>query len=90
MVLEAAAILEAGRAAGFDELWVTVASEDVALERLAGRGGLSPEEALERIRSQLSNEERIRRADVVINTDSTLDELREKVAMEWRRLLERR
>jgi dephospho-CoA kinase len=89
VVLEAAAILEAGRAASFDELWLTVVPEDVSLERLAGRGDLSREEALERLRSQLSNEERLRRADVVIDTNCTLDELKEKVAMEWRRLLER-
>jgi dephospho-CoA kinase len=89
VVLEAAAILEAEKTAGFDELWVTVAPEDVALERLAGRGGLSRQEALERLRSQLSNEERLRQADVVIDTDCSLDELKEKVAAEWHRLLER-
>lgn len=89
VVLEAAAILEAGKTAGFDELWVTVATEEVALERLAGRGGLSRKEALARIRSQLSNEERLRHADVVIDTDLSLDELKEKVTVEWRRLLER-
>jgi dephospho-CoA kinase len=89
VVLEAAAILEAGKAAGFDELWVTVAPEKVALERLAGRGGLSRQETLERLRSQFSNDERIRRADVVIDTDIPLDELKEKVAATWHKLQDR-
>jgi dephospho-CoA kinase len=86
VVLEAAAILEAGRAEGFDELWVTVAPEEVALARLAGRGDLSPEEAAARLRSQLSNEERARQADVIIDTDGTIDDVKERVAAEWRRL----
>jgi dephospho-CoA kinase len=89
VVLEAAAILEGGRGGDFDELWVTVAPEKVALERLAGRGDLSREEAVARIRSQLSDEERIRQADVVINTDCSLNELKERVAAEWQKLLDR-
>jgi dephospho-CoA kinase len=89
VVLEAAALLEAGRGGEFDELWVTAAPEDVALGRLAGRGDLSGEEAAARLRSQLSNEARLRQADVVIDTDCTLDELKQRVAVEWRKLLER-
>jgi dephospho-CoA kinase len=88
-VLEAAAMLEAGRRDDFDELWVAVAPEAVALDRLAGRGGLSREEALDRLRSQLTDEERVRQADVIIDTDCALDKLRERVAAEWGKLLER-
>ncbi len=82
-VVEAAAMLEAGRAAGFDELWVTTAPEAVALKRIAGRGGLTGDEARARIRAQLSNEARAARADVVIDTDCPLDELRAKVRGLW-------
>jgi dephospho-CoA kinase len=89
VVLEAAAMLEAGRGGDFDELWVAAAPEDVALARLAARTGLSREEALTRLRSQLTDEERVRQADVVIDTDCTLDQLKESVAAEWRKLLER-
>ena len=89
VLLEAAAMLEAGRGEDFDELWVAVAPEEVALARLEGRGGLSREEALTRLRSQLTNEERVRQADVIINTDCTLDELKQRVAAEWRKLMER-
>ena len=89
VLLEAAAMLEAGRGEDFDELWVAVAPEDVALARLEGRGVLSREEAQTRLRSQLTNEERVRQADVIINTDCTLDELKQRVAAEWRKLMER-
>jgi dephospho-CoA kinase len=89
VVLEAAAILEAGRTKGFDEIWVTIAPEELMLERVAGRGGISRKQAGARLRSQLSNEERIRQADVVIDTDCPLEMLRDRVAAEWRRLRER-
>jgi len=89
VVLEAAAMLEAGRTSQVDELWVTVAPEATVMNRLVERPGLTEEESKARIRSQMSGEERIRRADVVIDTDCTLDELKAKVLVEWRKLLAR-
>ncbi len=88
-VLEAAAMLEAGRASQVDELWVTVAPEATVMNRLVERPDLSEEESKARIRSQMSGEERIRRADVVIDTDCTLDELKNRVTKEWQKLLAR-
>jgi dephospho-CoA kinase len=89
VVLEAAALLEAGRRDSFDEVWATFAPEATARERLAGRGDLSRAEAADRIGSQLTNEERLRLADVVIDTSGSREEVREKAAAEWRKLLER-
>jgi len=89
VVLEAAAMLEAGKTAQVDELWVTVVAEATALSRLKERSGYSEEDAKSRIQSQLSNEERIKQADVVINTDCTLDELKARVTGEWEKLLQR-
>lgn len=86
VVLEAAAMLEAGRAAQVDELWVTVAPAKVVLQRLNERNGYSGEETRARIDSQMSSEERIRQADVVIDTDCTLDELKARVLAEWQKL----
>jgi len=79
VVLEAPLLLEVGWDSLVDEVWVTVASEATVLKRLQERVGLSKEESLARIRSQLSSEERIRRADVVINTDCSLDEVKTSV-----------
>ena len=87
--LEAAAMLEAGKTAQADELWVTIAPEVTVLRRIVERGGLSKQETKARIKAQLSNKERIRQADVVIDTDCTLDELKDRVATEWEKLLGR-
>jgi dephospho-CoA kinase len=89
VVLEAAAMLEAGKAAQADEIWVTSAPEATVLRRLSKRSGYSEEEAKARIRSQLTNAERIKQADVVIDTDGSLDEVKARVEVEWRKLMER-
>jgi dephospho-CoA kinase len=69
-----------------DEVWVTIAPESIVLRRLKEKFGLSEPESLARIRSQLSSEERIRHADVVINTDCSLGELKQKVKGLWQRV----
>ncbi len=86
VVLEAPLLVEAGWTSLVDEVWVVVASEPSVLGRLKGRVGLSREEALARIRSQLSNEERVKHADVVINSDGDLDGLRARVSELWQGL----
>ena len=69
-----------------DEVWVTVAPESVVLKRLKEKMGLSEQESLARIRSQLPSEGRLERADVVIDTDCRFDELRARVKELWQRL----
>ena len=85
-VVEAAALLEVGRAAWVDEVWVVTAPEAAVLKRLSGRPGLSRRAARARMRAQLSDEERIKRANVVIANDGTLDELKAKVADLWQKV----
>ena len=86
VVLEAAILIEANWTSLVDEVWVTIASEAAVIRRLKERNGLSEQQSLARIRSQISNEERLRHADVVINNDSDLNELKTRVKELWRRL----
>ena len=86
VVLEAPVLLEAGWTSLVDEVWVTVASEATILKRLKERRGLSKQKALTRIHSQLSSEEQIRHANVVINTDCSLNELKATVEKLWQKL----
>jgi dephospho-CoA kinase len=69
-----------------DEVWVTVAPESVVLKRMKEKSGLSEEQTLARIHSQLPSEERIKHADVVIDTDCTLEELEQRVRAPWDKL----
>jgi len=89
VVLEAPLLIEVGWTSSVDEVWVTVASEATVLNRLEAQKGLSPQQALARIHSQLSSEERIRHADVVIDTDCDLEELKTRVGELWQGLQSR-
>ena len=86
VVLEAPLLVEAGWTSLVNEVWVTVAPEATVLRRLRERSGLSEQESRARIHSQLPTEERMRRADVVIDTDCSLDELKARVNELWLRL----
>ena len=86
VVVEAPLLVEADWTLLVDEVWVTTAAEDTVLKRLRERTGLSETESQARIRSQLPPEEKIKSADVVIDTDCDLDELKAKVRELWRGL----
>jgi dephospho-CoA kinase len=88
-VLEAALLLEAGWDDLADEVWVTVAPPRVAAGRTSARSGLPPEQVLERIKAQMSNEERARRSHVVIDTDCDLDGTRRQTLERWAELRDR-
>ncbi len=83
VVLDAAILLEANWTPLVDEVWLTVASEPIVVQRARERTGLPEEQIRSRIRSQLSNEERKKQASVVISNDCSLDELRAKVVELW-------
>ncbi len=85
-VLEAPLFLEAGWTPLVDEVWVTTAPEATVLKRLQERTGLSEPESLARIRSQMSKEERLKHADVVINNDCDLTDLKARVSELWQSL----
>jgi len=86
VVLEAPLLIEANWTSLVDEVWVTVASESTVLRRLKEKFGLSEPESLARIGSQLPSEERTKHADVIIDTDCALGELKVKVKELWQGL----
>ena len=88
-VLEAALLFDAGWDDLTDEVWVTIAPPEVMAARTAERSGLSLEEALARVKAQMSNEERAGRAQILIDTDCPLERTRKQVDEEWQRLLAR-
>jgi dephospho-CoA kinase len=83
VVLEAAILIEANWTSLVDEVWVTTAGESAVLERLKKQRGLAEEQTLSRIRSQLSNGERLKHADVVITNEGNLEEVKARVKELW-------
>lgn len=90
MVVEAAVLLEAKWDPLTDEVWVAVTPEKVVIQRLRESKGMTEEQARDRINAQMSPEERMKRADVVIHNDSGLGELRERVLEAWKSRVEQR
>ena len=87
-VLEAALLFEAGWKPLVDEVWMTFSSEENVIRRLGDRNGLAEEQVRQRMRAQLPAEERIKGADLVVNTDGTIDEVREVVRRLWQERVE--
>ena len=85
IVIEAAIMLEAGWRF-FDRIWVVVVSREVAIARVTASRGLARAEVERRIDAQMSNAERRRVADLVIENDGTVAELRAKVEAAWHAL----
>jgi dephospho-CoA kinase len=83
VVLEAPLLIEASWTDLVDEVWVAVAPEQVVVKRLEERGGLSEEQARARIRSQISSDERAKHADIIVDTDCELSEVRARVDELW-------
>jgi dephospho-CoA kinase len=86
IVIEAAILIEAHWQPLADQIWLVVASEPVVIERLAKQRNLSPEQVRTRIAAQLSDEERLKHAHVVIRNDGSLDEVRTAVRQAWDQL----
>jgi dephospho-CoA kinase len=86
IVIEAAILIEANWQPLADQIWLVVASEPVVIERLAKKRNLSPEQVRTRIAAQLSDEERLKHAHVVIRNDGSLDEVRTAVRQAWDQL----
>ncbi len=88
-VLEAAVLIEAEWQDLVDEVWVVSVLPQAARERLMARNNMSAEDADARINSQLSNDARLTHADVVIDTDCALEEVRGRVEAAWNELANR-
>jgi len=58
-----------------DKTLLIIASEETLLERIAKRDSLTKQEARLRLRAQMSNEEKISKADEIIENNGTVDEL---------------
>ena len=88
VVLDAALLLETGLADGVDVLVVVDTTRDAQLGRLAAKG-LSARDAEARIAAQLPAEQRLARADHVVENNGSIEELGARVDELWEELRRR-
>lgn len=86
VVVEAIKLLESGMAAHYQAIWVTVCDEETQVARLMQGRNLSRDAALQRIRAQPSQEDKIAVADLVITTEGSLEKTRAQVEAAWAEL----
>ena len=79
VVLVVPLLFEAGMTDLVTEIWVVSCSPEQQLKRMIERDSLSVEQALFRINSQLSLQEKVARADVVLDNSSTPKDIFEQV-----------
>jgi dephospho-CoA kinase len=83
VVIEAIKLLEGDLRAASDSIWVSYAPEEVQLDRLMRKRGLSLEVARQRIGAQPPQEEKLAAADIVILNDGSFDDTWHQVQAAW-------
>ena len=86
VVYDVPLLVEAGRKDEFDLVVVVDARAETRIGRMMERRGMTREEALHRINSQATDSERLAIADVVIDSDGTLEHTLEQTDALWENL----
>ena len=76
-------LVETGQQEDFDVVVTIDVDHETQIQRLIARNGFSRAEAAARVDAQASSEERRTAADVVVDNNGNLDELREQIAALW-------
>ena len=84
VVIEAIKLLESDLRNRCDSIWVTDAPQEVQIERLMRKRGMSREDALQRIHSQSAQKEKLAAAKVVITNNGSYEDLWKQVSEAWK------
>jgi dephospho-CoA kinase len=88
-VAEIPLLFETGHESDFDCVVVTACEGDEQVRRAAGRSGATEADIRRRIAAQWPLAEKIRRADIVVRTDGTIEETRRQARAVWDALTRR-
>lgn len=86
-VSEAALTVEAGFTDFFDKVIVVYCTRDIQIERLMERDRISRKEALQKLKSQMTPEEKLKYADYIIDTSEMLQSTVEQSERVYRNLV---
>ena len=81
VVLDAPLLFETGLDRSVDEVWVVTVDQQTQVKRLMSRDRLTEQEARRRILLQIPLEEKVRRADRVIDNGRTMEETGQQVKL---------
>ena len=86
IVVEAIKLLESDVRKACDTIWVTTAPEEIQVERLVRKRGLTKEQALDRIHIQSAQSDKVAAANIVIHNTGSYDDLWEQISKEWKKI----
>ncbi len=86
LVLDVPLLFETNMDSAVDQVWLVKVEPETQIKRLLERNQLSREEAMARINAQLPLEQKIQKADVVIDADVPLEHLQEQIKELWSKL----
>ncbi|MBQ3131301.1 MAG: dephospho-CoA kinase [Clostridia bacterium] len=79
VVFDVPLLIESGWQDVAEEVWLVSAPIEERIRRIALRDGLSEEQAMERINAQMTDEQKAKYADVIIDNGGSIQELEKKV-----------
>ncbi|MFZ5649074.1 MAG: dephospho-CoA kinase [Bacillota bacterium] len=83
LVVEVPLLLESGMDKMMDEIWVVKVDREVQVARVMARSGLSREDVLKRINAQMSQEEKCKFADRIIDNSGLLEDTIRQIDAIW-------
>jgi dephospho-CoA kinase len=86
-ISEAALTIEAGFADFFDKIAMTYCKKEVQIKRLMERDGISRKQTIKIIKSQMQPQEKLKYADYIIDTSSSLQSTVEQTERVYRNLM---
>ncbi|MHB9035311.1 MAG: dephospho-CoA kinase [Armatimonadota bacterium] len=86
LAVEIPLLIECGMESMVDEVMLVAAEQETQVHRLTSRSGISRDEAVRRIHSQMPISRKVGRADRVVWNDSDMQSLRESVEAAWREI----
>ena len=86
IVIEAIKLLESDLREKCDGIWVTDAPQEVQVERLIRKRGMTREESLQRVNAQAAQKEKLAAAKVIINNTGSYDDLWKQVTEAWKKI----
>ncbi len=88
VIIDAALLIESENHKNIDKVIVIRSSEEHQVQRILSRGSLSYDQAVARIKNQMSLEEKIKYADFILDNESQPEDLRKGVQKIYAKLLE--
>lgn len=86
IIIDAPLLFEIGLEKWCGQVWLVTADMDIRIQRVCARDNAKPEEVEARIRNQMSDDEKIRLSDVILDNSGTLEDLHNQL----KKLLEKK